>query len=89
MGLHPQLVYYDMTHSDGANVGRNVFHHGRQTVKPGEQITYYWYAGDVAGPTPIFTPIELGSTGLASSDPLEHSQKAAVGALIIEPAGST
>jgi hypothetical protein len=33
--------------------------------------------------------VEFGSTGLASSDPLEHSQKGAVGALVIEPDDAT
>ncbi|HLE84373.1 MAG TPA: hypothetical protein VJG13_08535, partial [Thermoanaerobaculia bacterium] len=92
VGLHPQLVFYDLTRADGTNVGRNVFHHGKQTVAPGERINYFWYAGDVKTPPgqPFQRiPIEFGSTGLASSDPLEHSQKGAVGALVIEPAGSS
>ena len=92
VGLHPQLVSYDLTRSDGANVGRNPFHHGKQTVAPGQRINYYWYAGDVVAPPPgpfQVRPIELGSTALLSSDTLEHSQKGAVGALIIEPAGSS
>jgi hypothetical protein len=91
VGLHPQLVQYDLTRADGANVGRNVFHHGKQTVAPGQKITYYWYAGEVTkpqgGPFQI-RPLELGTTGLSSSDTLEHAQKGAIGALIIEPAGA-
>ena len=35
------------------------------------------------------TPIEFGATNLSSSDPIKHSQKGAIGALIIEPKGST
>jgi hypothetical protein len=92
VGLHPQLVAYDMTRSDGANVGRNPFHHGKQTVAPGQQITYYWYAGEITQPPGQaiqIQPIEYGSTGLASSDTLEHSQKGAIGALIVEPAASS
>jgi hypothetical protein len=37
----------------------------------------------------VATPIEFGSTGLTSSDPIKHSNKGAVGALIIEPADAT
>ena len=43
VGLHPQLVAYDVVSSDGANVGFNVVGNpesytpdGRQTAKPGE-----------------------------------------------------
>ncbi|MFN0119410.1 MAG: copper oxidase, partial [Blastocatellia bacterium] len=35
------------------------------------------------------TPIEFGATNLISSDPIKHSNKGAVGALIIEPQGAT
>src|SRR6185312_8073634 len=34
------------------------------------------------------TPIEFGATNLSSADPIKHSNKAAIGALIIEPKGS-
>ena len=43
VGLHPQLVEYDVTRSDGANVGQNPV----QTVAPGGSKTYQWYAGDL------------------------------------------
>ncbi|MCB1886745.1 MAG: hypothetical protein KDH20_03960, partial [Rhodocyclaceae bacterium] len=43
LGLHPQLVEYDVTRSDGVNVGQNRV----QTVKPGDTVTYQWYAGDL------------------------------------------
>jgi hypothetical protein len=48
VGLHPQLVEYDATHHDGANVGLNLV----QTVGPvnpdgtlDKAITSVWYAG--------------------------------------------
>ena len=41
MGLHPQLVEYDVTRSDGVNVGQNRV----QTVGRGDSATYQWYAG--------------------------------------------
>ncbi|HEV7891410.1 MAG TPA: hypothetical protein VGP08_12270, partial [Pyrinomonadaceae bacterium] len=37
----------------------------------------------------IATPIEFGATGLSSSDPIKHSNKGAMGSLIIEPEGAT
>ena len=44
VGLHPQLVTLDVTSDDGVNVGINP----PQTVEPGSQRTYRWYAGDVS-----------------------------------------
>jgi hypothetical protein len=98
VGLHPQLVAYDVVSSDGANVGFNVVGNpesytpdGRQTAKPGETVKYKWYAGDIRmnGTTKVATPIEFGATNLISSDPIKHSNKGAIGSLIIEPQGAT
>lgn len=88
VGLHPQLVMYDVMTSDGANVGLNPIQLGPQTVAPGNAITYYWYAGSVAATTGTPFAVEFGATGLTSSDPMKHSNKGAVGAMIIEPAGA-
>jgi hypothetical protein len=89
VGLHAQNLFYDVTRSDGMNVGLNPV----QTAAPGTSITYQWYAGDVTADQTtdagIATPIEFGATGLSSSDPIKHSNKGAFGSLIIEPAGST
>ncbi|MEA2602250.1 MAG: manganese oxidase [Acidobacteriota bacterium] len=87
VSLHPQLVFYDVQRSDGSNVGFNPSQFGKQTAAVGEKRTYYWYAGDVRGTTVI--PIEYGATGLTSSDPIKHSNKGALGAMIIEPATAT
>ncbi len=84
VGLHPQLLYYDVSRYDGANVGRNA----TQTVTPGQSKTYEWYAGDVKinlDETVTATPIEFGATNLISSDRILHASKGAFGALIIEP----
>jgi manganese oxidase len=84
VGLHPQLLFYDVSRFDGANIGRNDV----QTVGPNGSITYEWYAGDVTvndDGTVTATPIEFGSTNLISSDRIEHASKGAIGALIIEP----
>ncbi|HEX5888545.1 MAG TPA: hypothetical protein VFY61_07565 [Pyrinomonadaceae bacterium] len=87
VGLHPQLLAYNVINSDGKNVGFNP----NQTVGPGGIARYTWYAGDVVinGFQRIATPIEFGATNLISSDPIKHSNKGAIGSLIIEPAGST
>ncbi|HVF57402.1 MAG TPA: hypothetical protein VM934_14710 [Pyrinomonadaceae bacterium] len=88
VGLHPQGVFFDVTRSNGVNVGFNPM----QTAVPGKTITYQWYAGDVSPDANAFgvsTPIEFGVTGLTSSDPIKHSNKGAVGALIIEPADAS
>lgn len=88
VGLHPQLLGYDVTSSDGATVGLNPI----QTAQPGGIVQYKWYAGDLgrdASNRLVATPIEFGATNLISSDPIKHSNKGAIGALIIEPRGST
>ena len=87
VGLHPQLLAYNVANSDGKNVGFNP----NQTVGPGGVARYRWYAGDIVinGNQRIATPIEFGATNLISSDPIKHSNKGAIGSLIIEPQGST
>ncbi|MEA2602502.1 MAG: manganese oxidase [Acidobacteriota bacterium] len=87
VGLHPQLLYYDVSRFDGANVGGN----GIQTVLPGQFTTYEWYAGDITinpDGSVTNTPIEFGATNLISSDRIKHASKGAIGALIIEPANA-
>lgn len=87
VGLHPQLLAYNVINSDGKNVGFNP----NQTIGPGGVARYTWYAGDVQinGFQRIATPIEFGATNLISSDPIKHSNKGAIGSLIVEPEGST
>ncbi|MFQ5610742.1 MAG: hypothetical protein ACE5H9_01265 [Anaerolineae bacterium] len=96
VGLHTQLLSYDITRSDGANVGLN---NHEQTVEPGhdEEEFYTWYAGIVsiertAAPNQVnlvATPVEFGAVNLMPSDRIKHSNKGLVGALIIEPQGAT
>lgn len=85
VGLHPQLVEYDLMTSDGAKVGFNK----DTTVGPNESITYTWYAGEravnefgqITG-----VPIEFGASGLRDmGDVLKHASHGAGGMLIIEP----
>jgi hypothetical protein len=87
VGLHPQMVFFDVTRSDGMNVGFNPV----QTASPGTTVAYQWYAGDlVTGPnnTGVAMPVEFGASNLMPSDPIKHTNKGAIGGLIIEPKGS-
>lgn len=47
IGLHPQLVHYNVQTRDGNNVGVNHI----STITPNESMVYYWYAGvlDIPG----------------------------------------
>ena len=91
VGLHPQLLDYDLAKSDGANVGFNAFNFGAHTVPPGGTTTYSWYAGNVTVQPDgirVATPIEFGATNLISADPIKQPGKGAIGALIVEPRGA-
>ena len=88
VGLHPQMVFYDVSQHDGNDVGVNAI----RTAKPGDTVTYQWYAGDIrvnANGTVTATPIEFGATNLIPADRIKHTAKGAMGALIIEPANAT
>ncbi len=89
VGLHPQLVEFDITRGDGTNVGTNPV----QTVKPNESKVYRWYAGNInyVRNTKLLLalPAQFGGTNLIPSDPIKHTGKGAIGALIIEPALAT
>jgi len=49
IGLHPQLVHYNVQTYDGNNVGVNT----RSTIGPGETMVYQWYAGIVEIPSGV------------------------------------
>ncbi len=94
VGLHAQLVSYDVTTSDGFNGGNNAF----QTVAVGDNpITYTWYAGNinVADDGAVTgEPVEFGAIGLTPSDPASSTTKSQVvhglfGTLVIEPLDSS
>jgi hypothetical protein len=88
VGLHPQLVAFDVAVSSGINVGTNP----SDTAAPGETKEFLWYAGDLS-PMPDgkmrATPQELGAVNLMPSDPLVHFYHGLFGSLVIEPEGST
>jgi len=98
VGLHAQLVEYDMRQADGMNIGfnkeRNPANGNRLTTAgPGEVIHYRWYAGkidiDPVSGAKTGVPVEFGAINLQGADPIKHSSKGLVAALIIEPEGST
>jgi len=92
VGLHAQLVSYDVTHSDGTHVGNNP----AQTVPPmgsgpgttPATKTYWWYAGTI-DPQKGYVPVELGAINLLPSDPLNHHPYSLFAALVVEPEGSS
>ncbi len=89
VGLHPELLSLNVLNSDGFNVGLNP----PQTVSPGHKRSYQWYAG-IAWINPntnaiVHTPVEFGSVSLMPADPIKQASKGAIGALIIEPQGSS
>jgi hypothetical protein len=82
VGLHAQLVEYDVTRADGMNVGANP----AQTAAPGASVDYLWYAGKIENGRA--TPVELGSINLMPADPLMQVYRGLFGALVVEPLGS-
>jgi len=86
-GLHPQLVAFDVTRSNGVNVGKNP----SMTVTPGQQGVFQWYAGriETSAAGTNYIPVEFGSIPLTPSDPLRQHPYGLLGALIIEPVGTT
>jgi hypothetical protein len=79
VGLHPQMLRYDVTTDDGYNVGTNPV----QTVLPGQTRTYRWYAGNFTENG--FQPVEFGATNLMPADPIKQGSKGLFGSLTIEP----
>lgn len=99
VGLHPALVEYDVTRSDGTEVGQN---NGlrAQTAGPGEQVAYQWYAGHISAKlsstnttsrsyTLVATPIEFGGFNIMPADKIEQPQHGLVGAGVIYPQDAT
>ena len=93
VGLHPQLVGFDPIKANGLLVGFNppdALVPPVQQKKPADlkSIELYWYAGELK-PNGAAIPIEFGATNLTPADPMVQSQFGMVGALIVEPEGST
>lgn len=77
VSMHPALVRYDPTRSDGATVGFNY----DQTVAPGESITYTWYAD--------LGLIGTGTNLVDFGDRRGHRHHGLWGGLMIEPPFAT
>jgi manganese oxidase len=84
VGLHAQLLEYDVARSDGMNVGANA---AVQTAPPRGSVEYLWYAGKVEGGKA--TPVEFGAVNLMPADPVMQVYRGLFGALVVEPAGAT
>ena len=69
------MLQYDVQGSDGATIGYNF----DQTIAPGEQITYHWYADQEYGGTILYDYGDIRS----------HRLHGAYGSLIIEPKEAT
>jgi hypothetical protein len=102
VGLHPALVAYDVTTNDGTAVGINDDRKTLADTGNNNIIKYRWYAGDISvvPDKPLVpgkprkynfvrTPIEFGGSNLMPGDKIKQGQKGLVGALVIEPIGST
>jgi hypothetical protein len=97
VGFHTQLMEYDMTRSDGTNVGDNP----TQTAAPGGTVTHVFYAGDLSMTgTPrlvgnrqaidlVPTPVEFGGVNVLPADRVKQPQKGLFGQIIVEPQGAT
>ena len=87
-GMHPQLVSFDVTRSDGFNAGNNA---NQTAEKLNDSIKYEWYAGnievDMHGAV-TGQPVEFGAICLSPSDPFVQFQHGLFGALVIEPEDS-
>lgn len=87
VSLHPQVLGYDVSGSDGSMVGYNP----NTTVRPHHSIRYAWYAGKVSsnGQSIVLTPAELGVTHLRDvGDVIKHASHGLIGALVVEPEGA-
>ena len=100
VGFHTQLMEYDVTRSDGTNVGINPV----QTVAPGgAPKTYTFYAGDLrlaelpqigaAGrfnlDAVLATAVEFGPVNALPADRVKQPQKGLFGQVVVQPRGAT
>ena len=98
VGLHAQLVAFDVTKDDGVNVGQNLVQTAAPVNTPGQvanKDVYRWYLGDIGVKTVagglqlVATPVEFGGSGLIPADKIKQGQKSLVGGLVTLPAGSS
>ncbi|MBI0539420.1 hypothetical protein D9599_28270 [Roseomonas sp. KE2513] len=92
VSMHADLLRYDVTRSDGANVGRNTGG-GLQSASPGQTVVYEWQT-DRPPPSPE-NPNPNGGQQLGPlllqdmADFRNHRHHGLIGALIVEPKNAT
>lgn len=91
VGMHAELLNYDVSTSDGTSVGQNKL--SGQILEQGKgikEVNYTWYAGQWTPDGDNFRPeaVELGTCVLTGPDPLMQYVSGLFGALIVEPEGS-
>ncbi|MBI2276155.1 MAG: hypothetical protein HYU74_02245 [Dechloromonas sp.] len=105
VGLHAQLLSYDILSADGTNVGRNPVQTIAPRIDPEAPYptrTYQYYAGDLRlqeAPSirnmlqnvdkVLATSVEFGGFNLRPADLIKQVQKGLGGAMIVEPAGAS
>ncbi|MDH5324427.1 MAG: hypothetical protein OEZ68_04060 [Gammaproteobacteria bacterium] len=92
IGLHPQMMAYDVSRHNGVQVGENP----NSLTAPGQvSQRIRWYAGDLSHTadgnqfTLNATPVEFGGANIQPVDPIKQGQKALVGTTVVEPQGAT
>jgi hypothetical protein len=98
VGLHPSLVAYDVNIDDGMAIGATGVQNNASGLiaGPGQTQVYRWYAGDISlvpasggAYTAVATPVEFGGANLTPADVIKQGPKGLVGAIVVEPAGTT
>jgi hypothetical protein len=103
VGLHAQMLEYDVTQHDGVVAGGNVAGGavvgpavgGLMPAAPFNAVTYRWYAGHLEavvngnGVNLEPTPVEFGGSNLSPADKIKQGQKGMIGALVVEPQNAT
>ena len=96
VGLHPQLLTFDMSVSNGINAGWNEI----TTVAPANLKlptvsgrAYQWYAGNIqwdqSTGQALGQPAEFGAVNLVAADPLVQHRHSLVAAMVVEPEGTS
>lgn len=86
VSLHPQLVSYEVDKGDGVMVGLNQRDDAQADnlyARPQNSVTYHWYAG----PEKEFPHGAVAN--LTSADVIGQGTHGLIGALVIEPPGTT
>ena len=105
VGLDVQMLAHDPVSGPGLNVGANNVTNGvvkpdhlvpppipAPGVPNGYKVSsrdYTWYAGTIDPKTGARTPVEFGAVNLLPADSYVQQCMGLIGALIVEPAGST